>query len=85
MAKKVPNGYMCLFCETVYPTLAKADSCRDSHEIIYVPMTVTELNRLINGLFIGDVTIVPDSLLDTLRKIQRKSVTDGFQKKVQGM
>lgn len=53
----------------------RADACRNSHEIIYVPMTATELNRLINGLFFGDLSVVPESLLDTLRKIQKKAVT----------
>ena len=82
MANKVIEGYECAVCKLVYATSAKADACRKSHDIIYVPMTRTELNRLLNGLFLNDLSIIPESLLDTLRKIQRRGVTDGVQKKV---
>lgn len=82
MAKKTNEGYMCTSCEKIYPTPAKADACRDSHDIIYVPMNRTEINRLITGIFLNDVSIIPESLLVTLRKLQRISVRDGVQKEV---
>jgi hypothetical protein len=82
MAKKVNDGYMCTSCEKIYPTPARADACRDSHEIVYVPMNKTELNRLINGIFLNDISLIPESLLITLRKIQMVSVRDGVQKEM---
>lgn len=86
MAQKTNDGqYACTICENLYPTPAKADACRDSHEIVYVPLTKTEINRLMHGLFLGDVSLVPESVLETLRKVQRKSVTDGVQKKMSRM
>ena len=81
MPRKI-DGYKCPICGKVYTHLNKADACRDAHDIIYVPMTRTELNRLINGLYSEDLSIIPESLFITLRKIQRKSVTDGVQKEV---
>ena len=74
MATKVTNGYMCPVCEKVYPDAMKADTCKASHEILYVPLTRTEVNRLIHGLMLGDFTLVPDSVFETLRKVQRANV-----------
>lgn len=82
MAIRTREGYKCNFCEKIYKNPTQADNCRDSHDIVYVPMTRTELNRLINGLYSEDISIIPDTLFITLRKIQRKSVTDGIQKEV---
>ena len=82
MTQKVPEGYACKICEEVYNTPAKAISCESSHQIIYVPMTITELNRLINGIFLADLSIIPESLLDTLRKIQKARLKDGISSKM---
>lgn len=82
MAIKTREGYLCSICRKLYTHAEKADGCRDKHDIVYVPMTRTELNRLINGLYSEDLSIIPPSLFVTLRKIQRKSVTDGVQEEV---
>lgn len=82
MALKTSQGYMCVVCKRIYPDPTKADACRDTHEILYLPFTHTEVNRLLNALFTGDLSLVPDSVFETLRKAQRKAVRDGIQKKV---
>ncbi len=72
MAIKIQDvGYACNICGRIYKNLVKAPACRDTHDTLYIPMSKTELNRLINGLILNDVSLVPDSLLNTLRKYQK--------------
>lgn len=74
MSIKTVDGYACSVCGIVYDNPTQADVCRDNHELLYVPMSRTELNRLLNALVLGDITIVPQSLLETLRKYARLQV-----------
>lgn len=72
MALKQSNGaYKCSVCEKEYPDPMAADSCRESHDMLYIPMTKTEFNRLLNALVLEDLTLIPDSLYKTFRKFQR--------------
>lgn len=72
MAKKLVTGkYLCSYCEQKFDSPSMADACRESHDIVYIPMTKTELNRLINGIMLGDLSIIPESLHTTLRKYQQ--------------
>jgi len=72
MAIKIQDvGYMCSICNRIHPTPAKADACRDEHDMLFIPMSHTELNRLLNGILLGDLSIIPESLLMTLRKYQK--------------
>lgn len=72
MAKRLVTGkYICTICHSEYSYESQADSCRDSHDIVYIPMTKTELNRLLHAIAFGDLSIIPDSLNATLKKYQR--------------
>ena len=72
MAHKLKSGkYQCSHCEKEYDNPAQADACRDGHELVYIPMTKTELNRLINGLGLEDLSLIPESLYKTLSKYQK--------------
>lgn len=75
MATKLIDGYACSVCGTKYGNPGQADGCRDSHQLLYVPMSKTELNRLLNALVLDDVTLVPNHLIETLRKYARAMVT----------
>lgn len=76
MAQKLKNGkFACSVCGKSYPSPAHADSCRDSHELLYVPITKTELNRLINAIYSGDSSIIPFSLIETLKRYARAAST----------
>lgn len=77
MANKLSTGeFSCSICGTKYPSSAKADTCRDSHEILYIPMTKTELNRLLHAINLRDIDYVPQSLLETLGRYQRANFKD---------
>jgi hypothetical protein len=80
MAQKVLNGYSCSVCGHVYPSPSHADACRDSHQLLYIPMSKTELNRLVNAIMLGDFELVPFHLLETLRKYARKASLDTGEK-----
>lgn len=76
MAQKLQDGsYACSVCGAKYSVPAKADGCRDSHQTLYIPMSKTELNRLINAIMLDDVSLVPHHLITTLQKYARHQVT----------
>ena len=78
MAKKLADGkFACTVCGTIHSAAAHADGCRDSHQLVYIPMSKTELNRLLNAIYSDDASIVPSHLITTLQKYARFAVTDG--------
>lgn len=78
MATKLRDGtFACSVCGTVYSAAAHADGCRDSHQLLYIPMSKTELNRLLNAIVLDQVETVPSHLIETLRKYAKHAVTDG--------
>lgn len=68
MAIKLIDGFACSICGKVFPQASQADVCREQHDMLYIPMSRTELNRLLNALVLNQVELVPDSLYTTLRK-----------------
>lgn len=75
MAIDLKDGtFACQICGERYSTATKADTCKISHDMLFIPMTKTELNRLINALVLGDLSLVPETVLETLRKYARASV-----------
>lgn len=73
--KTIDGSYACGVCGKTYPTPAKADSCRDSHDMLYIPMSTSELNLLLNAIISNNFNLVPASLFETLRKYARHQVT----------
>lgn len=68
MAVKVHTGWACGYCGTVFTDPTKADACRDSHELIYVPFTKEDLNRLLQFIYLKNDELLTKSLMDTLQK-----------------
>lgn len=78
MAIKLSDGtYACSICGKKYPNPAVADGCRESHQMLYIPMSKTELNRLIHALMNEDFNLVPGHLWETLQRYSKAQVTDG--------
>lgn len=72
MAIKLVDGrFACSICNKIYPQASKADDCRLSHNVIYVPLTHTELNRLIIFMNMGDPSVLPDGLYEKLTGFAR--------------
>lgn len=71
MAVKRGGLWYCSHCGSTHPSEAKADACRDEHELIYVPFTKTQLNRLIQFLFTGEEALLTPDLMSVLTKYLR--------------
>jgi hypothetical protein len=67
------GGYLCGYCGKSYADAAKADFCRESHDLIYVPLTKADLNRLILFLNTKDDEVLTRTLVDTLQRYLRGS------------
>ena len=85
MAKTLRDGmFACSVCGEKYSSPQHADACRDAHNLLYIPMTKDELNLLLNSIYIGNFSILPVSLIETLKKYARQAVVkvDGPSDKV---
>jgi hypothetical protein len=72
MAIKMSDGtFACPICGIKHAKEIDAETCKNSHEMLYIPITKTELNRLINGILLENFKLIPESLIDTLMKYQR--------------
>ena len=76
MAYKTQLGkYECSYCLKQYNTYVEADSCRSKHELLYLPLTIEDLNRL-SHLIYSDVSrnIVSESLIEAITRLQRRAL-----------
>lgn len=71
MALFIRGQWICGYCGTPYVDQTKADQCRESHDLIYVPLTKTDLNRLLNFIFTKDEALLSRELMDTLQRYLR--------------
>lgn len=75
MAIRLHDGsFACSICGEKYSQSSRADGCRDSHDMIYIPMSKDELNKLIHAIVMDDTSILPTNLLQTLQKYARQQV-----------
>jgi hypothetical protein len=75
MAIKNPDGtFSCLICKRGYESVVSADACRDSHEMIYFPISRDELNQLAIFIHTGNASGISVELLDRLDEYKRNSV-----------
>lgn len=73
MAIRRNGKWFCGICNKEYPSATKADECRESHDIIYVPLTRTDLNRLIQFIWLAphddkSQKLLTPSLVKTLNR-----------------
>lgn len=71
MAIKVRGKWLCGYCGKEYIDQAKADVCRDSHELIYVAFTAKDLNMLMHFIRSKDESFLTTSLMNTLDRYLR--------------
>lgn len=68
MANKIGTNWLCSYCEKKYKNQVDADNCRDSHNLVYIAISHTDLNRLINFLYLKDDKLLTESLVKTLTR-----------------
>jgi hypothetical protein len=73
MAITVKNGYQCGYCGKFYTNPIAAENCKDSHNLIYVPFTKEDLNRLINFIYSKEEKLLTETLITTLQKYLKGS------------
>jgi hypothetical protein len=72
MALKNNKGkYLCSYCEKQFSHPQEADQCRDSHDLIYIALTRTDLNRLLMFIRLKDDELLTESLVKSLTKLRR--------------
>ena len=75
MAIKLPDGrYKCNWCNKIYPDPSKADTCREQHDIVYVPMLRSDVNRLLQFINTKDDELITETLYKSLTRFLGKIV-----------
>lgn len=68
MAIKTRLGYQCSYCHKLFDSPQKADACRNKHDLIYIGMTGTDLQNLVNFIFTKDDRLISEGLYHALQK-----------------
>lgn len=78
MAIKTKDGkYQCFYCLKQYDKPEEADSCRESHDIIYIPASRVDLNKLLNFIMVPDSKLLRGSrLIELLFEYARRPKLD---------
>ena len=71
MAIKRGDKYYCSYCHNEYTDPVKADTCRENHDLIYVAISRSDLNRLIQYIHLGNQELLTPTLIKTLNKYLR--------------
>lgn len=72
MPRRTDEGdWVCNHCQQEYSREIYAVSCEQSHEIIYIPLSRSDLFRLLEFLYTGDRELLTESLVKTLMKYRR--------------
>ena len=68
MPKKLDNGWECNVCHLVYPRDIEAVKCEKEHDLILVPISRSDLFRLVQFIITKDEHLLTESLMKTLMK-----------------
>jgi hypothetical protein len=64
--------FKCSVCGREFSRLPYARACEASHDIVYVQFLRSDLQRLIQFIYSGDVKLLTESLMKTLMKYNSK-------------
>jgi len=70
MAIKVGDKYRCFYCGKEYTHSEKADKCRESHDLVYIPMAKQDLNKLVMYIMSGEKKILLDKDGNLIRGVR---------------
>ncbi len=69
MAIKNKRGqWACSFCNKAAKNPAEADACRDRHDLVYIPMERTDVNRLLMYIYQPNPELITDSMVKTIKR-----------------
>lgn len=71
MAIKKRGKYLCSYCYKEYVDATQADVCRDTHDLIYVPLTREDILALNAFLYTKNDKDLTESLVRQLRKYRK--------------
>ena len=72
MANKTKDGkFSCSHCGKIYSQLHEAENCRESHELLYFPITKEELNSILQFIFTKEDELLDEDLIKRLQKFSR--------------
>lgn len=71
MAIKRGDKYYCSYCGLEYTDPVKADTCREKHDLIYVALSRSDLNRLIQFINLGNPELLTPTMIRSLNKYLR--------------
>jgi len=71
MALKRNGKYYCGYCYKEFAQQMDAEACKDSHNLIYVAISDTDLNRLIQFIYTGNRELLTESMVTNLKKYMR--------------
>lgn len=74
MAIKIKDSYLCGYCNKKYKTQPEADGCKESHKLIYVPISREDLNRLVNFIYLKEDKLLTNSLVETIVKYSKSRI-----------
>lgn len=80
--KDVGAGYKCSYCGKHYAKAMEADSCRDSHDLVYVTMKRSDLSRLIQFIYSGEKELLTVTMINDLRKFVKRITEDDYMPEV---
>lgn len=65
--------YRCFYCSKPYKTEEEAEECKESHDLVYIPATVEDLQKLAKFLMHPDPEILREvPLVDVIFRKFRK-------------
>ena len=69
MAIRTYKGkYKCGYCGKIYDRDQEADTCKQSHNLLYLPLSAEDINRLHLYLYNGDENLLTESLIKQIKK-----------------
>lgn len=71
---KKNNMYACGFCGKEFKRATDADSCKQGHNIMYLALTPTEINRLLNFIYTKEDSFLDQSTIERIRMLARQAV-----------
>jgi hypothetical protein len=72
VAHKTKKGkYTCSYCNKEYDTPTLADKCRDGHDLVFVPFSREDINRLAQFIVVKEDKLLTETLVKSILKYRR--------------